>query len=70
MPKWGYKNFVTKDDGVNVWWVGILALGEGWHNNHHAYPGSARNGMRKFEVDASYMVIKLLHETPRLGFLD
>ncbi len=60
MPFLGYKNFATKDDGVNVWWVGILAFGEGWHNNHHVYPGSARNGMRKFEVDMSYAVIKLM----------
>jgi sn-1 stearoyl-lipid 9-desaturase len=66
LPQLGYKNFVTKDDGVNVWWVGILAFGEGWHNNHHAYPGSARNGMRKFEIDMSYMVIKLMK---RLGWV-
>ena len=62
MPKLGYKNFATKDDGVNVWWVGILAFGEGWHNNHHVYPGSARNGMRKFEVDVSYFVIRLMEK--------
>jgi sn-1 stearoyl-lipid 9-desaturase len=60
LPKLGYKNFATSDDSVNVWWVGILALGEGWHNNHHAYPGSARNGMKLHEFDLSYIVIRLL----------
>lgn len=60
IPKLGYKNFATTDDGVNVWWVGLLGLGEGWHNNHHAYPGSARNGMKPLEFDLSYIVISSL----------
>jgi len=60
IPRLGYKNFATEDDGVNVWWVGILALGEGWHNNHHAYPGAARNGMRLHEIDVSFMTIRFL----------
>lgn len=59
IPKLGYKNFAMEDDSVNVWWVGILGLGEGWHNNHHAYPGSARNGMKLHEFDLSYLAIKL-----------
>jgi len=59
LPKLGYKNFPTTDDGVNVWWVGILGLGEGWHNNHHAYPGSARTGLRAHELDISWYVIRL-----------
>lgn len=57
IPKLGYKNYPGEDDGVNVWWIGILALGEGWHNNHHAYPGSARTGMRFFEFDLSWLII-------------
>jgi stearoyl-CoA desaturase (delta-9 desaturase) len=60
LPKLGYKNFATNDDSVNVWWVGILAHGEGWHNNHHAYPGSARNGMKWYEFDLSYLMIRTL----------
>ena len=60
LPKLGYKNFATSDDSVNVWWVGLLAHGEGWHNNHHAYPGSARNGMKWYEFDLSYLVIRSL----------
>lgn len=59
LPQLGYKNFNSADKAVNVWWVGILALGEGWHNNHHVIPGSARMGMRKFEFDFSWLVIKL-----------
>jgi sn-1 stearoyl-lipid 9-desaturase len=58
IPQLGYKNFGSTDDSVNVWWVGILALGEGWHNNHHAYPGSSRSGIRKHEFDLSWQVIR------------
>jgi fatty-acid desaturase len=59
MPKLGYKNFITKDDGVNVWWVGLLGLGEGWHNNHHAFPGCPQTGLHWYELDVSWMTIKL-----------
>lgn len=58
-PNLGYKNFVTNDDGVNVWWVGWLGLGEGWHNNHHAFPGSAQTGLRWFEFDVSWHTIQV-----------
>ena len=57
IPKLGYKNYAMKDDSVNVWWVGLLAMGEGWHNNHHAQPGSAKTGMRWFEFDLSWLII-------------
>jgi stearoyl-CoA desaturase (delta-9 desaturase) len=57
IPQLGYKSFPTKDDSVNVWWLGVLAMGEGWHNNHHAYPGSARSGIRWWEFDLSWLVI-------------
>ena len=60
IPFLGYQNFNTKEDSVNVWWVGILALGEGWHNNHHASPGSAKTGIRSFEVDVSWQLIRLM----------
>jgi stearoyl-CoA desaturase (delta-9 desaturase) len=59
LTKQGYKNFSTADDSVNVWWVGILAAGEGWHNNHHAFPGSAKTGLRPHEVDLSWLTIRL-----------
>lgn len=57
IPKLGYKNFQRLDDSVNVWWVALLAMGEGWHNNHHVFPGSARSGLRAHEVDVSWLVI-------------
>ncbi len=56
----GYKNFATRDDSVNVWWLGLATLGDNWHNNHHAYPGAARAGFRWFELDISWLTIKLL----------
>jgi stearoyl-CoA desaturase (delta-9 desaturase) len=60
IPKAGYKNYGVEDDSVNVWWVGILALGEGWHNNHHASPGSAKSGMRFWEFDPSWLMIRAM----------
>jgi fatty-acid desaturase len=61
LPKFGYKNFnIGDEDSVNVWWVGLLAMGEGWHNNHHAFPGAAQTGLRWFEFDATWLVIKAL----------
>ncbi len=60
IPKLGYKNFQSKDDSVNVWWVGILAMGEGWHNNHHTLPGSAQTGLKPWEIDVSWMIIKTM----------
>ena len=60
IPKLGYKNYDTKDDSVNVWWVALLTAGEGWHNNHHAFPGSARSGLAAHEVDASWLTLRLM----------
>ena len=56
----GYRSFATEDRSKNCWWVGLLTWGEGWHNNHHAFPFSARHGLRWFEFDPSWMTIKLL----------
>lgn len=64
IPAQGYKNFDTRDDSVNVWWVALLTGGDGWHNNHHAFPGSARSGFAPDEFDLSWEAIKLLR---RLG---
>jgi len=60
IPALGYRNFQGADDSINCWWVAILTGGEGWHNNHHHKPGSARTGMRWFELDAGYLLIKLM----------
>lgn len=62
MPKLGYKNFRCLDDSVNVWWVALLAMGEGWHNNHHVFPGSARSGLRAHEFDLSWLLICAMHK--------
>jgi stearoyl-CoA desaturase (delta-9 desaturase) len=56
----GYKNYETKDDSRNLWWVAIIAYGEGWHNNHHAHPRLAQHGHKWWEFDMTYQVIKLL----------
>ncbi len=57
---WGYRNYATPDDSRNNWLVGILANGEGWHNNHHADPRSARHGHKWWELDLSWLVIRLM----------
>jgi len=57
---WGYKTFATKDLSVNCWWLTLPALGEGWHNNHHAFPTSARFGLRWYELDLGFGAIRLL----------
>jgi stearoyl-CoA desaturase (delta-9 desaturase) len=57
---WGYRNYATKDNSRNLWWVGLLAFGEGWHNNHHAFQRSARHGHRWWEIDVTYMAIRTM----------
>ena len=56
----GYTNFPIDDLSTNCWWVALVAYGEGWHNNHHAFPTSARHGMRSWEIDPAYGFIRLL----------
>ena len=58
--RFGYRNFPVQDLSTNCWWVALLAYGEGWHNNHHAFPTSARHGMRFWEIDPAYAFIRLL----------
>jgi fatty-acid desaturase len=59
---WGKRRFETKDDSRNNWWVAILTGGEGWHNNHHAHPVSARHGLAWYEFDINYYGIWLLEK--------
>ena len=54
---WGTRPFETRDKSRNNVLLGLLALGEGWHNNHHAFSTSARHGLRWWELDISYLVI-------------
>src|SRR6185295_9679778 len=56
----GQRPFETGDRSKNNWLVGLLALGEGWHNNHHAFPRSAFHGLRWWQFDFSAYVIRLL----------
>ena len=55
----GKRRFETTDDSTNNWFVAILTFGEGWHNNHHAHPTSARHGLAWYEVDLNWITIKL-----------
>jgi stearoyl-CoA desaturase (delta-9 desaturase) len=57
---WGKRRFATKDDSRNVWWVALLTFGEGWHNNHHAHPTSARHGLAWYEFDVTWISLRLL----------
>ncbi len=57
---WGSKRFPTHDESRNNWWVALLTGGEGWHNNHHAHPVSARHGLAWYEFDPNYYGIWLL----------
>jgi stearoyl-CoA desaturase (delta-9 desaturase) len=58
---WGYRNYQTTDESRNLWWVAVLAFGEGWHNNHHAHPVSARHGLAWYEFDISWITLKTLN---------
>lgn len=51
---WGSRRFQTRDLSTNNWWVALLTFGEGWHNNHHAHPVSARHGIAWYEVDLNW----------------
>jgi stearoyl-CoA desaturase (Delta-9 desaturase) len=57
---WGSRRFATRDDSRNNWWVAWFTFGEGWHNNHHAHPTSARHGLTWYEFDLSWLTIKVL----------
>ena len=71
---WGKTRFETGDDSRNSWWVALLTFGEGWHNNHHAHPTSARHGIRWYEIDLNWLGIRglqllgLAHGIKRLRF--
>jgi stearoyl-CoA desaturase (delta-9 desaturase) len=58
--RWGYRRFETKDASRNNAVIALLTFGEGWHNNHHRFPRSARTGATRLEVDAFYWVIRLM----------
>ena len=55
---WGFRSYDTADNSRNNPIVGLLALGEGWHNNHHAFPRSARHGFTWWQFDLTWMLIR------------
>ena len=57
---WGKRPFETEDDSRNNFWLALLTLGEGWHNNHHRYMGAARQGFHWWEIDPTYYGLKIL----------
>lgn len=58
---WGFQDWNTGDLSMNNWFVGILAFGEGWHNNHHAFENSCRHGLKWWQVDFTWYIVKLLN---------
>lgn len=57
---WGTQVWNTGDLSRNNWWVAVLAFGEGWHNNHHAFESSARHGLEWWQLDMTWYVVRLL----------
>lgn len=60
---WGYRNYETTDGSRNNWLVAFLAFGEGWHNNHHAYPRMATHRHKWWEFDPTFVAIRLMQWT-------
>ena len=58
--RYGRRRFETKDNSRNNVWLALLTFGEGWHNNHHFFPGSSRQGFRWWEVDLTWYGLKLM----------
>ena len=56
----GTQRYVTGDDSRNNWWLALITLGEGWHNNHHHYQSATAQGWRWYEIDISYYLLKVL----------
>ena len=67
--RFGSRRFETGDDSRNNWLLALLTLGEGWHNNHHHYPGSARQGFYWWEIDLTYYGLRLLAALGLIGRL-
>ena len=59
---WGSRRFDTRDDSRNNGLIAAVTFGEGWHNNHHAHPRSAKHGLGWYEIDANWIQIKLLEK--------
>jgi len=58
----GRRSFATGDESRNLSWLALFSFGESWHNNHHAFPTSAAHGLRRWQIDPSAMVIRMLEK--------
>lgn len=58
----GYRSYDSDDNSRNLWWAAILTYGEGWHNNHHAYPNVAKAGWKWWEIDLTWWAILSLKQ--------
>jgi stearoyl-CoA desaturase (delta-9 desaturase) len=58
--RWGTRRFATRDNSRNNWFLAIITFGEGWHNNHHHFPGAARQGFRWWEYDVTYYMLRAM----------
>lgn len=56
----GKRPYPTNDKSRNNWWLAILTFGEGWHNNHHFYPASTRQGFKWYQIDISYIILRTM----------
>jgi stearoyl-CoA desaturase (delta-9 desaturase) len=54
----GTRRFETDDHSTNVFWLALPSLGESWHHNHHAFPRSAKHGLKWYEIDPSGLIIR------------
>nr|VDD53816.1 unnamed protein product [Brassica oleracea] len=57
---WGSRSWKTKDTSRNVWWLSLFTMGESWHNNHHAFESSARQGLEWWQIDITWYLIRLV----------
>ena len=57
---YGTRDYAVRDESRNNWLIATLVFGEGWHNNHHAFPASARHGLQRHQIDVSWWVIRCL----------
>jgi stearoyl-CoA desaturase (delta-9 desaturase) len=64
---YGTRPYDTADDSTNNWFVALLTFGEGWHNNHHAHPTSARHGLKWYQFDMNWLTLRFIQ---RLGIVD
>lgn len=58
----GYRSHESEDNSRNLWWAALLTYGEGWHNNHHAYPNVAKAGWKWWEIDVTWWAIQVLRK--------